>query len=132
VNLATVMTLGAACERSRNVTAVHVIVDPDAPSTVEQRWSHQFPNIPLVVINSPFRTVADPIARYVDDRLKRAPYELTVMVPLLEVPRPYHRPLVNQSLKRLTKLLEKKRHVNVVSYPFSTGNLGRTRRGSAI
>ena len=128
INLATVMTLGAACERSRDVTAVHVIVDPDAPSTVEARWLKQFPSIPLVVIASPFRTVADPIARYVDDRLKRAPHEVTVMVPLLEVERPYHRPLVNQSLKRLTKLLENKRHVNLVPYAFSAGSAGRRRR----
>lgn len=132
VNLATLMTLGAACERSRDVTGVHVIVDPDQPSTVEQRWAQQFPNIPLVVIASPFRTVADPIARYVDDRLKRAPHEVTVMVPLLEVKRPYHRPLVNQSLKRLTRLLENKRHVNLVQYPFSAGSLGRRRGRSAV
>jgi hypothetical protein len=71
--------------------------------------------------------VADPIARYVDDRLKRAPHEVTVMVPLLEVKTPYHRPLVNQSLKRLTKMLENRRHVNLVPYPFSAGSLGRRR-----
>lgn len=129
VNLATVMTLGAACERSRDVTAVHVVVDPDIASTVEQRWARQFPSIPLVVIDSPFRTVADPIARYVDDRLRRAPHEVTVMVPLLDVPGPQYRPLVNQSLKRLTKLLERRRHVNVVPYPFSTGKLSQRRRG---
>ena len=128
INLATVMTLGAACERSRDVTAVHVIVDPDAPSTVEQRWARQFPSIPLAIIASPFRTVADPIARYVDDRLQRAPHEVTVMVPLLEVKRAYHRPLVNQSLKRLAALLEHKRHVNVVPFRFSAGSMGRRRR----
>jgi len=101
-------------------------------STVEQRWAQQFPNIPLVVISSPFRTVADPIARYVDDRLKRAPHEVTVMVPLLEVKRAFHRPLVNQSLKRLTRLLEHRRHVNVVPYPFSAGSMGRRRSRSVV
>jgi len=132
INLATVMTLGAACERSREVVAVHVIVDPDAPSTVEQRWSRQFPSIPLVVIASPFRNASDPIARYVDDRLKRAPHEVTVMIPLLEVRRPYHRPLVNQSLKRLQRMLENRRHVNLVAYPFSTGSMGRRRGRTSI
>jgi amino acid transporter len=132
INLATVMTLGAACERSREVVAVHVIVDPDAPSTVEQRWSRQFPSIPLVVIASPFRNASDPIARYVDDRLKRAPHEVTVMIPLLEVRRPYHRPLVNQSLKRLQRMLENRRHVNLVAYPFSTGSMGRRRGRTAL
>lgn len=129
ITLVTVMVLGAACERSRDVTALHVVVDPDAPSTVEKRWAKQFPAIPLVVISSPFRNVSDPIARYVDDRLLRAPHEVSVMVPILQVDRAYHRPLVNQSLKRLAKLLEHRRHVNLITYPFSTGSLGRRRRG---
>lgn len=125
INLATVMTLGAACERSRDVTALHVMVDPDEPSQVEERWHRQFPNVPLVIIDSPFRTVADPIAAYVNDRLRQAPHEVTVMVPLLEVRHWYQRPLVNQSLKRLTTLLERRRHVNVVGIPFSASSGGR-------
>jgi len=127
VNLATVMTLGAACERSRDVTAVHVVVDPDAPSTVERRFRAQFPDIPLVVIDSPFRTVSEPIERYVDDRLKRAPHEVAVMVPVLEGQRWFQRPLVNQSLKRVTQSLSRRRHVTVTSVPFSIGSRGRRR-----
>jgi amino acid transporter len=128
VTLSTVMTLGAACERSRDVTAVHVAVDPDTPSTVEERWNRQFPSIPLVVIDSPYRNVSDPISRYIDDRLKRAPHEVVVMVPLLEGQRWYQRPLVNQSLRRLTDLLGQRRHVEVVTVPFSVGGRGRSRR----
>ena len=128
VNLAAVMTLGAACERSREVTAVHVRVNQGDGAGFESRWHHQFPSIPLVVIDSPFRTVADPIARYVDDALKRPPHEVTVMVPLLEVRRWYHRPLVNQSLKRLTSLLRDRRHVNLVPYPFFAGGAAGRRR----
>jgi amino acid transporter len=127
INLATVMALGAAAERSRDVTAVHVLVDPDEPSTVEDNWDRQFPDIPLVVIDSPFRTVADPIAMYVNDRLRRPPHDVTVMIPVLEVKRWYARPLVNQSLQRLRDLLEGRRHVEVVSYPYNPG-LGAGRR----
>ena len=130
INLATVMAIGAACERSREVTAVHVLVDPDEESTVEQRWQAQFPSIPLVVIDSPYRTVADPIAVYVNDRLREAPHEVTVMVPVLEVNRWWQRPLVNQSLKRLVRLLGQRRHVNVVRYPFQPGTTGRRRKAA--
>jgi len=129
INLATVMTIGAACERSRDVTAVHVIVDPDERSTVEERWREQFPDVPLVVIDSPFRTAADPIAAYVDDRLREAPHEVTVMVPVLEVAHWYQRPLVNQNLKRLDKLLARRHQVAVVRFPFTPGSHGR-RRGA--
>lgn len=128
VNLAGVMTLGAACERSRDVTAIHVRVNPQEVEAFESRWVRQFPGVPLVVIDSPFRTVADPIARYIDDVLKRPPHEVTVMVPLLEVRRWYHRPLVNQSLKRLTSLLAERRHVTVVPYPFYAGGVPRRRK----
>jgi hypothetical protein len=130
VNLATVMTVAAACGLSRRVIAVHVIVDPDAPSTVEDRWNSQFPNVPLVLIESPYRTAAEPIAAYVDDLVKRAPYEVTVLVPVLEVPHWYQRPLVNQSLKRLRGLLAQRRQVSVQSYPFGIGSAAR--RGQRV
>ncbi|MFN8507320.1 MAG: hypothetical protein U0547_07120 [Dehalococcoidia bacterium] len=42
--LATVMALRACVYR--DVTAVHVAFDPDAPSEVERRWRSQFPGIP--------------------------------------------------------------------------------------
>ena len=129
IDLAAVMALGAACERSRDVTAVHVIVDPDEPSDVPERWAAQFPGVPLVVIDSPFRTVADPIAAYVTDRLRRAPHEVTVLVPIVEV-KGLGRLLVNQGLKRLARMLSKRRHVNVVPFPFVAGSPGR--RKSAI
>ena len=117
-----VMVMAEACERSREVTAVHVIVDPDEPSTVEEQWHRRFPAIPLVVIDSPFRTVSDPIALYVNDRLKSTPYEVQVMLPILQVKHWYQRPLVNQSLKRLVSLLHRQRHVEVVSFPFNPGD----------
>jgi hypothetical protein len=121
------MALGAAAERSRDVTAVHVLVDPDEPSTVEENWHRQFPDIPLVVIDSPFRTVADPIVMYIDDRLRLPPHDVTVMIPVLETKKWYARPLVNQSLRRLRDLLSGRRHVEVLSYPYNPG-LGAGRR----
>lgn len=128
INMASVMTISSACELSRDVTAVHVVVDPDQPSTVEERWHRQFPDVPLVIIDSPYRTVADPIAAYVRDRLRDAPHEATVMVPILEVRHWYQRPLVNQSILRLTRLLEHQRHVTVVKSPHIPGDRGRQRR----
>jgi len=128
INLATVMALGAACQRHREVTALHVVVDPDEPSTVPERWKHQFPGIPLVVIESPYRSVAEPIAAYLDDRVRSAPHEVSVLVPILEVPHWFQRPLVNQSLKRLNGLLSTRRRVRVERFPFPIGSTGRRKR----
>ena len=48
---------------------------------------------------------------------------------MLEVRHWYERALVNQSLKRLRKLLARRRQVLVVDHPFRRGSTGRRRRG---
>ncbi|MBI2766893.1 MAG: APC family permease [Chloroflexi bacterium] len=131
VNLATIMALSDACERSSDVTAVHVAFDVDSPQAVEQRWDQQFPAIPLVVIDSPYRTVADPIAVYINDRLRQPPHEVVLVIPVLEGQRWYQRPLVNQSLKRLTSRLQARRHVTVIPFPFHVGAPGRRQTGDS-
>jgi hypothetical protein len=127
INLATVMALGEACKRSADVTAVHVIVDPDEPSHTADRWASQFPQIPLVLIDSPYRTVSDPMVAYVTDRLREGAHEIVVLVPVLDVGKVYERPLVNQSLKGLVKALTGRRHVTVETSVFSLGAKRRAR-----
>ncbi len=120
VNLPTLIALGAACERSSSVHAVHVEYDPEhAPGLVE-RWERQFPGIPLVVIDSPYRTVAEPLAWYVLDRVREWPNEVTVVVPVVTPRRRWQRPLVNQSTRRLRALVRGRR-VNVVDQAFPVG-----------
>jgi amino acid transporter len=128
IDLASVMALGAACERSRDVRAVHVHFDPDARSTLKQRWQAQFPRLPLVLIDSPYRTVADPIASYAEELVHEPPYRVDVIVPVVEVRHRYERPLVNQALKRLPGLLANRQRVSVTLQPFSEGGPRRRRR----
>jgi len=127
VNLASLMALGAACEKSSNVRAVHVRIDPDEPSHLAQRWRSQFPHIPLVLIESPYRVVADPIASYVEELAHQPPYQVDVIVPVVEVRHRHERPLVNQSLKRLRGLLRPSRRVHLTTLVFPEG--GPRRRG---
>ena len=127
INLATVMALGMACERSSQVFAVHVTIDPDRPEHLSERWARQLPGIRLIEIDSPFRTLADPIASYVDELAHHWPYAVEVIVPTIEVRHWYERPLVNQGLKRLEKMLAGKRHISVTRYRFAEG--GPRRRG---
>jgi amino acid transporter len=121
VDLLAVMTLAAACERSRTVIGVHVIVDPDEESSVERQWREKFPGVPLVVIDSPYRTVAEPLAAFVRDQLRLPPHELVVLLPVVEPRRWWHRPLLNQSLKRLSRLLGGERRIRVEEFRLSPG-----------
>ncbi|MFN0094161.1 MAG: APC family permease [Dehalococcoidia bacterium] len=118
INLPTVMALSAACDRSSNVTAVHVNFDAEDDDGLIKRWDSQFPRIPLVVIASPFRTVAEPLAWYVNDRMRQTP-NATVILPVIEVRRFWQRPLVNQSLRRLPVLLKRRKSVEFIEQPFA-------------
>jgi amino acid transporter len=127
INAATVQAVGDACSQSRDVRALHVAIDPDERSTVAERWRKQVPGVPMVVIESPYRTVSDPIAAYVKDQLYESPHEVILMIPVVGVRRRYQRPLVNQSLKGLAKSLGGTRHVTVITFPFSVGSPRRTK-----
>lgn len=119
INLPTVIALNAACERSSDVTAVHVNYDVEDGDTLIKRWSQQFPEIPLVVIESPYRTVAEPLSWYVADRVRQFPNEAMVFVPAVKVRHWYQRPLVNQSLRRLKTLVRKRKTVELIEQPFA-------------
>ena len=121
INLATVIAIDAACQRSKVVTAVHVIYDAEDGRALIQKWNQQFPGVPLVVIESPFRTVAEPLSVYVTDRLKEWPHEVTIILPVVKVKHWYQRPLVNQSLKRMQTLVGKRRTVELIEQPFPVG-----------
>jgi amino acid transporter len=127
INLATVMALATACARSSDVRAVHVMLDPDHPSSVPARWARQISGIPLITIDSPFRTFSDPIASYVEELAHQAPYEVEVIVPTVHVRHWYERPLVNQGLKRLSRLLAGNRRIRVETSAFSEGGPRRRR-----
>lgn len=122
INLPAVLALSTACDRSRIVRAVHVHYDPeDQSSDLADRWEQQFPEIPLVVIESPFREVAEPLSWYVLDQLKQPPNEVAIVIAGVRARHWWQRPLVNQSLGRLHDIVGKRRNVTIVEAPFPVG-----------
>lgn len=117
INLPTVTAVSAACERFSNVTAVHVNYDAEDGDPLIRNWAMQFPHVPLIVIDSPYRTASEPLAWYVNDRLKESPAAV-LFLPSIKVRHWWDRPLVNQSLKRLRSLLKRRRTVEFVEQPF--------------
>jgi amino acid transporter len=120
INLPTLAALEMACQRSSAVTAVHVNYDPEDDDALIREWPRRFPNVPLVVIHSPYRTVAEPLSWYVRDRLQVIP-GVTILLPSIRVRRWWQRPLVNQSLRRLRTLLKRRRAVGFEDVPFAVG-----------
>lgn len=50
-----------------NVTAVYVNIDPAATAKMRQRWEEWSNGVPLVVLDSPYRSLLRPILNYLDE-----------------------------------------------------------------
>jgi hypothetical protein len=67
---------------AEDVRAVYVEIDPEKTTSVMERWSQFVPDIPLVVLPSPFRSLTEPIMAYLDEvEQERNDDVVTVILP---------------------------------------------------
>jgi hypothetical protein len=65
-----------------NVTAVTVNLDPEQSEKIRARWCDWGCAVPLVVLESPFRSLLTPLLRYIDEADSRyGDDELLVILP---------------------------------------------------
>lgn len=57
---------------SDDVTAVHVTDDPPRAADLRRRFERQLPGVPLVVVESPYRSLVRPLVRYLEDAVEAA------------------------------------------------------------
>ncbi len=51
---------------SNNITAIYVELDPDEAIEVRDKWKRWWPDIPLAVVPSPYRSIIQPILDFLD------------------------------------------------------------------
>lgn len=67
---------------SPNVRAVYVEIEPDRTQLVMQRWRQWVPDVPLVVLESPYRGLVEPLVNYIDEvEGERDDDVVTVIIP---------------------------------------------------
>jgi amino acid transporter len=68
---------------SNNVTAVYIELDPGMGEGVRREWNKWWPDVPLVVIASPYRSIIRPLLDYLDetDRQHHDGQQATVVLP---------------------------------------------------
>jgi amino acid transporter len=119
VNEAVRLAVDYARKTSENVTALHVSDDVSEADELRQRWEEVIPDVPLVVIESPYRSFIIPILTYIDALDRSHPGEtITVLLPELVPARPWHRFLHNQSAAPLKKALRARPNTLVVNVPY--------------
>ena len=72
-----------ACSISNNITAVYVELEPGAGEKVRETWETWWPDVPLVVVPSPYRSIIGPLLEYLDqaDAENNDGQQATVILP---------------------------------------------------
>lgn len=83
VHRGTLAALRYARSLSKDVTAVHVSIDPEATAVVKRKWELWGEGVRLVIQDSPYRLLIEPLLDYIDEvDAQRQPNEtITVVVP---------------------------------------------------
>lgn len=102
-----------------NVTAVHISMDPEGTKKVQERWAKWGNGIPLVILDSPYRSLVRPLLNYIEEVDQRSDHDmLTVILPEFVPAKWWHHLLHNQtSLLIKGSLLFRKNKV-VTSVPY--------------
>lgn len=83
---------------SHDCRALYVETDPVDTPIIKQRWEEAGLPMPLVIIESPYRTVVDPVLNYIEEAKKeRRDHVVTVVLPEFVSAKWWHGILHNQS-----------------------------------
>jgi amino acid transporter len=106
-----------------DVRAVVIADRPDTALDLREEWDRRFDDVPLDIVESPYRALAGPMLAYLDWLDEAWPWDgdqpLTFVIVPEFVPRHWwERPLYNQSAKSLRAALIGRPHTAVVDMPY--------------
>lgn len=105
---------------SSDVTAVYVCIDPADAERIRQKWEMWGQGVRLVILNSPYRLLIEPLLHYIEDLAKICqPNELiTVVVPQFVPKRSWHNILHAQTATWLRFALLSRPGIVVTDVPY--------------
>ncbi len=123
VHRGTVAAVRYARALSDDITAVHVASDAESLERFRGEWSRWGDGVRLVVLDSPYRMLIEPLLDYVRviTSAMRSNEVLTIVVPQLVPRRPWHNLLHAQTATFLRMALMFRRRVVITSVPYHVG-----------
>jgi hypothetical protein len=104
---------------SDDVRAVHITIDSESTEQLRTDWEHMLPGVPLVVIETPYRSLVVPFLHYLDVMAPSEADTITVVVLPEYVPRHWwDRFLHNQKAERIGQALVGRHNTVVVEVPY--------------
>jgi hypothetical protein len=115
---------------SADVKAVLITPDLEAGEALRKEWEKVLPGVPLVIVETPFRSLVVPFLHYLDVMAPTEKGTITIVVLPEYVPRHFwDRMLYNQTAARVKRSLVGRPDTVVADVPFGTE---RTHRGMAL
>jgi hypothetical protein len=121
LNQVTLATLAYARSLTPDVVAVHVAADEEIEqiAKLQARWHAWIPDVPLVIVDSPYRSLLRPLLSYIEALHRQHPERvLTVLIPEFIAARPAEYLLHNQSALRLKGALLFRPGIVVINVPY--------------
>jgi len=103
------------------VLAVYVSFERDDEKNFEEKWKQWQPDIRLVTLNSQYRSIIQPLTKFVDTiqhKACEANYRVTVIIPQFIPKKGWHNILHNQSSLLIKAYLLYKRNVIITTVPY--------------
>ena len=101
---------------SQDCRALYIEVEQVESALLRERWPKFGLDVPLVIIESPYRTITGQLLRYLDEAKKERPdYIITVVLPEFVVGKWWHQMLHNQSSLLIKLALMTRRNIVVTN-----------------
>jgi hypothetical protein len=83
----------------REVTAVYVELMPGSGEEIRRKWEQWWPDVPLVILPSPYRSIVGPLLEFLDetDRQHNDGQQAVIILPEFVPARWWHNLLHNQT-----------------------------------
>ena len=123
LNRAVVQAVNVGRSIDTNIQAVLVSDDPEEANAIRAQWEKQLGDVPLVIVESPYRALVAPLLAYLDVLDRAWPAEKEAPITFVVIPEYvarswWERILYNQSAKRLRQALLGRPHTVVVNVPY--------------
>jgi amino acid transporter len=123
INRAVVQAINVARSIAPDIRSVLVTDDPREAARVRERWERQFPDVPIVLVESPYRALVGPLLAYLDVLDQAWPPDKDAPITFVVIPEYvarswWERILYNQSANRVRRALIGRRHTVVVDVPY--------------
>jgi len=123
INRAVVQAVNVGRAVSADIRAIYVTDDPDEGERLRERWERQLPDVPFVVVESPYRVLVGPLRAYLDILDRTWPPDRETPTTVVVLPEYvgrhwWDRLLYNQTARRLRASLVGRDHTVILDVPY--------------